>query len=287
MRYLGKRVRLNGQVPNNFSGEVVSSLKERQEGVRIKHSVNGNSVKLYDKALTAVGSVLRAETTIQNGSDFRVYRPKEADPNGPKAWRPMRRGIADIHRRADLSRKAAERYLEGFAAVDDDTTLEELISRLQTHTIWHGRRVRALRPFADDSTLLAAVTRGEFAISGFRNRDLQAIFFSSPALGLGQSQTATPSRTRPDLQNPRYAPLSTHPFRPQSHHRYRHRTSIHHPSTHSHGGMKSSRPEKNLCVSSTEITEGMRRKQSFKTTDCLSPHPLGVLCASVVNTRMP
>ena len=188
MRYLGKRVRLNGQVPNTFSGEVVSNLKERPEGVRIKHSINGNSVKLYDKALTEVGSVLRAETTIQNGSDFRVYRAKEGDPNGPKAWRPMRRGIADIHRRADLSRKAAERYLEGFAAVDDDTTLEELITRLQTHTIWRGHRLRALRPLADDSTLLAAVTRGQFAISGFRNRDLQAIFFPSPTFSPQQAR---------------------------------------------------------------------------------------------------
>jgi hypothetical protein len=188
MRYLGKRVRLNGQVPNNFSGEVVSNLKERPEGVRIKHSINGNSVKLYDKALTEVGSVLRAETTIQNGSDFRVYRPKEGDPDGPKAWRPMRRGIADLHRRADLSKKAAERYLDGFAAVDDDTTMEEVISRLQTHTTWHGRRVRALRPFADDSTLLAAITRGEFVICGFRNRDLQAILFPSANLSPKQAR---------------------------------------------------------------------------------------------------
>jgi hypothetical protein len=181
MRYLGKRVRLTGQVPNNFSGEVTSNLKERQEGIRIKHSVNGNSVKLYDKAFTVAGSVLRAEATIQNGSDFRVYRAKEGEPQGPKGWRPMRRGIADIHRRADLSKKAVERYLDAFAAVDDDSTLEELIARLQKHTVWRGHRLRALRPFADDTPLLAAVTRSEFVISGFRNRDLQAIFFTSPA----------------------------------------------------------------------------------------------------------
>lgn len=180
MRYLGKRTRLSGEVPNNFTGEVMSNLKERQEGMRIKHSVNGNSVKLYDKAFTAAGSVLRAETTIQNGSDFRVYRPKEGDPDGPLLWRPLRRGIADIHRRAEISEKAAERYLDAFAAVDDGTTLDEMIARLQKHTVWRGQRVRALRPFADDHSLLAAVTRGEFAISGFRNRDLQAFFFSSP-----------------------------------------------------------------------------------------------------------
>ncbi len=180
MRYLGKRTRLNGQVPSNFSGEVVSNLKKREEGIRIKHAVNGNSVKLYDKAFTAAGSLLRAETTIQNGKDFRVYRPKEGEPNGPKSWRPMRRGISDIHRLADLSAKAAERYLDAFAAVDEETTLEELIARLQKHTTWRGYRVRGLRPFADDSSLLAAVTRSEFVISGFRNRDLQTFFFSSP-----------------------------------------------------------------------------------------------------------
>jgi hypothetical protein len=181
MRYLGKRIPLSGNVPQRFSGELVSDLKHRQEGVRIKHSVNGNSLKLYDKAFTVVGSVLRAEATLHNGGDLRVYRPKEGDPDGELAWRPMRRGIADLHRRAEVSRKAAERYLDAFASVDEDTTLEELIQWLGQPRQWRGRRVRALRPFADDSALLEAVSRGEFALNGFRNRDLQAIFFSRAA----------------------------------------------------------------------------------------------------------
>lgn len=180
LRYLGKRTLLTGAIPRSFAGDVVSSLKERQEGVRIKHTLNGNSVKLYDKAFTVAGSVLRAETTIQNGSDFRAFRAKEGDPDGPKSWRPLRRGIADIHRRADLSKKATERYLDAFAAVDDDTTIQELITQLQKPAAWRGRRVRALRPFAEDSTLFSAIMRSEFAISGLRNRDLQAILFSTP-----------------------------------------------------------------------------------------------------------
>jgi hypothetical protein len=181
MRYLGKRVRLDGQVLGNFAGQVVSTIKERQEGIRIKHAVNGNSVKLYDKAFTELGSVLRAETTIQNGDDLRVYRTTEGDPDGQKRWRRLRRGIADLHRRAELSRKAAERYLDAFAAVDDDATLEELIARSRNHTIWSGKRVRALRPFDQDQPLLTAVARGEFALTGLRNRDLQPFFFSTPA----------------------------------------------------------------------------------------------------------
>lgn len=180
MRYLGKRVALCGKIPSRFSGQIVSTIKERPEGVRIKHLLNGNSVKLYDKAFTPLGSVLRAETTIQNGTDFRVYRPKEGDPDGPKTWRPMRRGIADLHRRAELSKRATERYLDAYASIDDDTTLEELIAKLQTPTIWGDRRVRALRPFDDDRHLLAAITRCEFVLGGFRNRDLQRLLFCSP-----------------------------------------------------------------------------------------------------------
>src|SRR5207253_8627340 len=66
------------------------------------------------------------------------------------AWRPLRRGIADLHRRAQISHKAAARYLDAFATVDDTTTLDELLQRLEQPRQWRGRRVRALRPLADD-----------------------------------------------------------------------------------------------------------------------------------------
>ena len=177
MRFLGKPTTLDGQLRQNFSGEVVSDFKRRAEGVRVKHSVNGNSVKLYDKAYTSKGSILRAEATFHNGDDFRVYRRKEGDRKGPRAWRRLRRGIADLHRRAQLSNKAAARYLDAFASVDDSTTLDELLQRLEQPRQWRGRRVRALRPLADDRALLSAINHGQFTINGFRNRDLRAIFF--------------------------------------------------------------------------------------------------------------
>jgi hypothetical protein len=188
MRYLGKPTLLSGEVPNRFSGEVVSDIKHREEGVRIKHTINGNSVKLYDKAFTKSGSVLRAETTIQNGSDFRVYRPKEGDPDGEMSWRPMRRGIADLHRRVEISRKSTERYLNAYANVEDETTLEELIHKLGQPAYLKDRRVRALRPFADDSKLLHAISNGDFMINGFRNRHLQSIFFPSAPTSIKEAR---------------------------------------------------------------------------------------------------
>ena len=182
MRFLGRQVPLSGNLPKRFTGQVVSDLRQRQEGVRIKHRLNDNSVKLYDKAFTELGNLLRAEGTINNVIDFRVYRPKEGDPKGRLAWRPLRRGIADLHRRAEVSRKATERYLDALASVDQDTTLEEVLHRLAQPRYWHGRRARALQPFAsDDRQLIQAISRGEFTLNGVRNRDLQRLCFSQPA----------------------------------------------------------------------------------------------------------
>jgi len=67
--------------------------------------------------------------------------------------------------------------LDAFATVDDSTTLAELLQRLEQPRQWHGRSVRALRPLADDRALLSAINHGEFALNGFRNRDLRTLFF--------------------------------------------------------------------------------------------------------------
>ena len=181
MRFLGRRLPLSGQIPARFAGQVVSDLQQRQEGIRVKHRLNTNSVKLYDKAFTVIGNVLRAEGTINDVSDFRVFRPKEGDPGGQLAWRPLRRGIADLYRRAEVGRRATERYLDALASAEQDTTLDEVLRRLGQPQYWHGRRVRALSPFApDDRQLLQAISRGEFTLNGLRNRDLQRWYFAQP-----------------------------------------------------------------------------------------------------------
>jgi hypothetical protein len=43
-----------------------------------------------------------------------------------------------------------------------------------------NQKYRAFNPWSDqDGALLAAVNRGEFAINGFRNRDLRGLLFST------------------------------------------------------------------------------------------------------------
>ena len=103
LRFLGKKPTAEGDVNGNVAAEVTSDLKRRQEGVRIKHRYNGNSVKLHDKAYTPQGAVLRAELTMDEPEDFKVYRRPEGDPDAPLAWLRMRKGIADLHRRAEVS----------------------------------------------------------------------------------------------------------------------------------------------------------------------------------------
>jgi hypothetical protein len=161
-------------VHRNTTREVISSFKTRPEGVRIKHSVNNNSIKMYDKQQT----VLRVETTINNPRDLKVFRTKEGDPDGKKSWLRLRKGVADLQRRTEVSQKSNERYLEGLAAVQHDQSLETTVQTICEPTVFQGRRVRALQPLSsEDGLLLATVIRGEFAINGFRNRDLRPLLF--------------------------------------------------------------------------------------------------------------
>ena len=182
MRYFGRKVNQSGAIPANFNGTLETDLKRRQEGERVKYRMNGNSAKFYDKAYSQVGSVLRgAETTVNKVEDFRAYRPKEGGPEEDLQWRPLRKGIADLHRRAEVSQKANDRLLNALAAVDDSRSLGELTAGIQKHIHYNGRRVRGLRPWADDNDLFAAINHGEFTINGFRNRDLQGMLYSVAA----------------------------------------------------------------------------------------------------------
>jgi len=173
MRFLGRRVPTVG-IDGHFKGEAVSDLVARPEGVRVKHRVNGNGVKMYNKH----GSVLRVETVINEARDLKVYRPKEGEPQGPKAWRYLRKGIADTQRRAALSQQANARYLEALAAVTEPTSLGTVSAPLCRRVWFHGQPARPLNPLApEDAALLAAVARGEFVITGCRNRDLRRLLF--------------------------------------------------------------------------------------------------------------
>lgn len=162
-RFLGKR-------PNRrYQGEAPRDYKDRPEGVRIKHQAYRNSVQAYDKS----GSVLRVETTITNPGAFQSYRSSQGDPDGPKSWRQMRKGVADMHRRAEVSQQCNQRYAEALASLDTSTPIIQLAAKVCRPARKNGRRYRALRPWSEqDRKLLESISDGGLAVEGFRNCDL-------------------------------------------------------------------------------------------------------------------
>jgi len=164
MRFLGRRTN------RRFSGECKSSLQSRVEGLRVKHWVEENSIKMYDKA----GSVLRVETTINNPKRFRSRRRISHRGRGVIKYLPMRKGIVDIGRRVELSRAANGRYLEALAVVGDPTPSHTLFDQVSQRIEVNGRPYRALRPITEqESELFQAVLRGENQIQGVRNEDVR------------------------------------------------------------------------------------------------------------------
>jgi hypothetical protein len=172
LRFLGKRA------VQHCQGEIKSTLKHRTEGVRIRHTVNGNSIKVYDKE----GSVLRVETTIVHPGQFKVYRPVRDALHSELKWQRLRRGVADIWRRAEVSQAANSRYLQALASVTGTTPLYQQAQRVCGPVFVRGKRYRALNPWsAQDGALLEAINRGEFSINGLRNRDLQKLLCTGRA----------------------------------------------------------------------------------------------------------
>lgn len=181
LRFLGKRVSREGTALGRHEVPINSDLKVRPNGVRVKHRYGPNSLKLYGKAYDELGAVLRPEFTLTRPEFLRTFRPKGDDPQSEMKWRTMRRGVADMQRRAEASQKILDRYCDALAAVDDSTTLQQLTATIERRVRFQGKPFRALHPFQpEDHALLQAINRGEFAIHGLRNRDLQALLYASP-----------------------------------------------------------------------------------------------------------
>jgi hypothetical protein len=171
MRFLGRRTN------RRFDGEVTSSLAWRVEGFRIRHWVEENSIKMYDKA----GSVLRIETTLNNTRRFRAWREVTRNGERTMGWVPMRKGVADIARREQVSRAANGRYLEALAVVGISQPTQDVLDPVSRPIRRRRRSYRPLRPIAkEDAAVFHVILAGEFAVQGFRNADLRKHLYGPP-----------------------------------------------------------------------------------------------------------
>ena len=174
LRYLGKKVPAQGY--GRCNGEAKIDLRTRADGTRLKFWYGTNALKIYDKE----GVALRVETTINNPSGFQVFRTKEGQASAaPKSWQQMRKGVADLARRAEVSAAANNRLAESLASVAEPTALGKLLEPLGQPVFDNGQRVaRALNPLTGaDGALLRALAQGDYLVNGFRNRDLRATLF--------------------------------------------------------------------------------------------------------------
>ena len=176
LRYMGRPVDAAGQPHPLANPEVITRANVWHEGVRIRHWVDKNSVKLYNEH-----NVLRAEMTMNNPGMFRVFRrPERSQGFGPKKRMPLRKGIADITVRAQVANDVNRRFMEQMATLKDDRPMRDILNEVSQPSIQNGRRIRALDIIGKDRELLQALADPQFAVAGVSNKQLRQKLHASP-----------------------------------------------------------------------------------------------------------
>lgn len=188
LRYMGKPVSPNGQPHPLAEPELMSRLSEWYDGKRVRHWLNQNSVKIYNEQ-----NVLRVETTLNNPGDFRIWRHSDKKPDEPKKRLPMRKGIADIPQRAQISADINRRVSEQLAGMETTTPIKDQLINLTRPVHKNGRKARALDLFGKDRELLLALSDPAFALNGITNKKLQELLRAS-AWANGKSGNALSGR---------------------------------------------------------------------------------------------
>ena len=164
---------LGRKLDERYSGDIGNDFHTRIEGTRIKHHLGANSIKMYDK----LGRVLRIETTSNDVSSFKHHRRVEhRDGTWEMKNAQMRKTIYSLPDLQELMRAANRRYLEFLSALEDPTSGIKALEKISRPTRDGERTHRGFNLFdAEDRAVFEAILRGEFDISGFQNRHLQAL----------------------------------------------------------------------------------------------------------------
>jgi hypothetical protein len=154
--------------------------------------MKGNWIKMYDKH----GCVLRVETVINCPKEFRVFREGMRKGEKVKGWYPLAKGVCNLYRYAQVSLQANSRYLEALASIRDPESAYKQLDKVCERAKWGKRNTPGFNPLSKaDTEVFAAVMRGEHAITGFRNRDIQVQLYKElPKPELRRSVTARVTR---------------------------------------------------------------------------------------------
>lgn len=162
---------LGHKVDPRYQGEIGNNYHVRIEGSRIKHSMGKSSIKMYDK----FSKILRIETTTNDVSFFKHYREVEhRDGSTTMKFAPLKKNIYSLTLLGLLFRASNKRYLEFISAFNTKESGRKRLNKVSQTKTDNNRSYKGFNLFCDnDLKLLLTVLRGEFNISGFRNKDLR------------------------------------------------------------------------------------------------------------------
>ena len=165
---------------HNFSkGEIVSDLRHRYQGYRIKFKINNNQIKMYDK-----GNNLRIEVTINNPKDFKVLKEKERiiehkSIEKEKVWIPMGKSISNLYRYVEISKSITKRYIEALPKINIDEVPITEINKISSSIEVNDRKYTGFNILEKDTlNLFSIISSGEYLINGFSNKLIREKYFS-------------------------------------------------------------------------------------------------------------
>jgi hypothetical protein len=173
---------LGRKLSGHYADALGNDFHTRVEGTRLKHHMGPVAIKLYDKQAL----VLRIETTVNDVSFFQHHRTVEhRDGTVETKLAPLRRTIYSLGPLRELLVAANRRYLAFLSDLSDPSAGVQQVERLAEPRRQEGRSYRGFNlGSADDRALFAALVRGEWQISGFRNSSLRRVLpqYSGPQL---------------------------------------------------------------------------------------------------------
>jgi hypothetical protein len=176
LRYLGRPLTTAGKPHGRSNNDVSSRVLGFHDGLRVRHWVDHNSVKIYNEQ-----NVLRVEATINTPVMFRVHRRAQGQPrHARKQLRPLRKGVADIPLRAQVSQEINERFMDHLGTFHDHVPFGDLLDPYVRARTKQGRRVRALDIGGKDRHLLQAISDEDFVVSGITNLALRRKLCNTP-----------------------------------------------------------------------------------------------------------
>ena len=176
LRYLDRPLTKAGIPRADMNNEVTSRILDFNEGVRVRHWVDRNSVKVYNE-----GNTLRVETTMNQPGMFQVHRRAQGQPDSaPKRRLPLRKGVADVPLRAQVSQEINDRFMEQLATLREEKPASVVFDAASRPLKKRGRRVRALDLLGKDRTLLESLSDPAFNISGITNKKLRETLCEQP-----------------------------------------------------------------------------------------------------------